>query len=77
VIGPGSRRLARRHGIGLRARAAGAAGRTVTFADGSAAEFDAVIWATGFTADHSWIDVPGTKDQRGRTVHTRGADFHH
>ena len=26
-----------------------AAGRTVTFADGDAAEYDAVVWATGFT----------------------------
>jgi putative flavoprotein involved in K+ transport len=72
VIGPGPRRLARRHGIRLRARAASAAGRTVTFADGNAAEFDAVVWATGFTADHSWIDVQQAKDDQGRILHTRG-----
>jgi putative flavoprotein involved in K+ transport len=72
VIGAGPRRLARRHGIGLRPRAASAAGRTVTFADGSAAEFDAVVWATGFRTDHSWIDIPDAKDQRGRIQHTRG-----
>jgi putative flavoprotein involved in K+ transport len=72
VIGPGPRRLARRHGIRLRARAASAAGRTVTFADGSAAEFDAVVWATGFTADHSWIDVQRAKDDQGHILHTRG-----
>jgi putative flavoprotein involved in K+ transport len=72
VIGAGPRRLARRHGIGLRPRAASAAGRTVTFADGSAAEFDAVVWATGFAADHSWIDVQEAKDDQGRIVHTRG-----
>ena len=72
VIGPGPRRLARRHGIRLRPRAASAAGRTVTFADGSAAEFDAVVWATGFTADHSWIDVQEAKDNQGRIQHTRG-----
>ena len=58
VIGPGPRQLARRHGIRIRPRAAGAAGRTVTFADGSAADFDAVVWATGYTADHTWIDIP-------------------
>ena len=72
VIGAGPRRLARRHGIGLRPRALRAAGRTVTFADGSAAEFDAVVWATGFAADHSWIDIPDAKDQRGRIRHSRG-----
>ena len=72
VIGPGPRRLARRHGIRRRPRATSAAGRTVTFADGSAAEYDAVVWATGFTADHSWIDIPDVTDERGRILHTRG-----
>jgi putative flavoprotein involved in K+ transport len=72
VIGPGPRRLARRHGIHLRARAASAAGRMVTFADGSTAEFDAVVWATGFAADHSWIDVQEAKNDKGRILHTRG-----
>jgi len=72
VIGSGPRRLARRHGIQIRPRAASAAGKTVTFADGSAAEFDAVVWATGFTADHSWIDIPEAKDDQGRILHQRG-----
>lgn len=72
VIGPGPRQLARHHGIRLRPRAASAAGRTVTFADGSAADFDAVVWATGFAADHSWIDIQEAKDDHGRIVHRRG-----
>jgi putative flavoprotein involved in K+ transport len=72
VIGPGPRRLARRHGIRIRPRAASAAGRTVTFADGSAADFDAVVWATGYTADHSWIDIPEAKDDQGAILHQRG-----
>ena len=72
VIGPGPRRLARRHGIRIRPRAASAAGTTVTFADGSAAEFDAVVWATGFTANHSWIDIQQAKDDQGGILHQRG-----
>jgi putative flavoprotein involved in K+ transport len=72
VIGGGPRQLARRHGVRIRPRAASATGRTVTFADGSAADFDAVVWATGFTTDHSWIQVPGVRDERGRVMHQRG-----
>ena len=72
VIGAGPRQLARHHGIGIRPRATGAAARTVTFADGSAADFDAVVWATGFRPDHTWIDVPGVTDERGAILHQRG-----
>ena len=72
VIGPGPRQLARRHGIRLRPRATRAAGRTVTFADGDAAKYDAVVWATGFTTDHTWIDIPGVTGKQGRILHTRG-----
>ena len=72
AIGTGLRQLARRHGVLIRPRATGATGRTVTFADGGAAEYDAVVWATGFTPDHAWLDVPGAKDARGGIVHDRG-----
>ena len=72
VIGDGPRQLAKRHGIRIRPRVTKAAGRTVTFADGVASEYDAVVWATGFTADHAWIDVPGVKDEQGRILHQRG-----
>jgi putative flavoprotein involved in K+ transport len=72
VIGPGARQLARRHGIRIRPRTASAAGRSVTFADGSTADFDAVVWATGFTADHSWIDIQEAKDDQGHIRHQRG-----
>src|SRR5712691_7442181 len=65
VIGPGPRQLARRHGIPTRPRAVHAAGRTVTFADGTAAEYDVVVWATGFAADHTWIHIPEVKDKLG------------
>jgi putative flavoprotein involved in K+ transport len=58
--------------MGDRARAGSAAGRTVTFTDGSAAEVDAVVWATGFRTDHSWIDISDAKDQQGHIRHTRG-----
>lgn len=72
VIEVGPRQLAKRHGVRIRPRATMATGRSVTFADGSAAEFDAVVWATGFRTDYSWIDVPGVTDEKGRLLHERG-----
>jgi putative flavoprotein involved in K+ transport len=44
----------------------------VTFADGSTAEYDAVLWATGFTHDNTWIDIPGVTDEEGRIRQSRG-----
>ena len=69
-IGVGPRRLARHHGVRIRPRATSAAGRTVTFADGATADVDAVVWATGYTTNHSWIDVPEAVD----TARTPGAE---
>jgi putative flavoprotein involved in K+ transport len=70
VIGSDRGRL-RAAGVRIRPRATGASGRTVRFADGSAANVDAVVWATGYRSDHSWIDVPGVLAD-GRIVHRRG-----
>jgi putative flavoprotein involved in K+ transport len=71
-IGTSPRGLARHHGVRIRPRVTAAAGRAVTFADGGASEFDAVIWATGYTTDHTWIEVPDAKDERGCIRHSRG-----
>ncbi|HSF25961.1 MAG TPA: NAD(P)/FAD-dependent oxidoreductase [Actinomycetes bacterium] len=70
-IGVGPRQLAR-HGVRLRGRAVRAAGKTVTFADGAAADYDVVVWATGFTTDFRWIDEPSLTDEHGRVRHHRG-----
>jgi putative flavoprotein involved in K+ transport len=71
LIGSTPRALRRRHGVQLHGRAVDAAGSTVGFANGTKLEVDAVIWATGFRVDHSWIDVP-VFDDEGRLVHRRG-----
>ena len=44
---------------------------TVRFEDGSELEVDAVVWATGFRPDYSWIDLP-VLDDDGRLRHRRG-----
>jgi putative flavoprotein involved in K+ transport len=71
-IGVGPRHLTRRHGARIRPRATTAAGRTVGFADGGTAAFDAVVWATGYTTNHSWIDVPEATDKHGQLMQKRG-----
>jgi putative flavoprotein involved in K+ transport len=72
IIGTGPKRLARRHGVQLRPRMTGADGRAIGFADGSTSEYDAVLWATGFTHDNSWIDIPDVTDKEGRIQQSRG-----
>ncbi|SDC06353.1 putative flavoprotein involved in K+ transport [Geodermatophilus telluris] len=58
VIGTRTRDL-RRRGVDLRPRLTGVTGRTARFANGTTVDVDAVVWATGYRSDHSWLDVPG------------------
>jgi putative flavoprotein involved in K+ transport len=71
LIGSSPRQLKRDYRVVLRPRAVGAAGRTIHFEDGSSSHADAVIWATGYRSDYSWVDLPIT-DERGRLRHRRG-----
>jgi putative flavoprotein involved in K+ transport len=75
-----SPRSARRAGVHMRPRAVGVSGRTCSFADGSTLDVDAVIWATGYRLDHSWIelhlaDEDGTLRHRRGVTDTRGLYF--
>ena len=73
VFGDGPRQLGRRYGVAIRPRVTGATGRTVTFQDGTSTEVDAVVWATGYRTDHSWIDVPdAVGDRRATAAGPRG-----
>jgi putative flavoprotein involved in K+ transport len=71
LIGSSARKL-RRSGVTPRVRLTGAVGRRVLFEDGSDQDVDAVVWATGYRSDFSWIDVPGVKGAGDRIVHRRG-----
>jgi putative flavoprotein involved in K+ transport len=66
-----SPRSAKRHGVNMKPRAVGVSGRTVSFADESTLDVDAVIWATGYRFDHAWIELP-VADEDGRLRHRRG-----
>jgi putative flavoprotein involved in K+ transport len=71
LIGSSPREIARRYDVELRPRAIAVSGRTVRFEDGSEVELDAVVWATGYRPDYSWIDLP-IFDEHGRLRHRRG-----
>jgi putative flavoprotein involved in K+ transport len=70
LIGSSPQQL-RRLGVDLHPRAVSASKDTVNFADGTQLRVDAVVWATGYQPDHSWIEAP-VLDAGGRVRHQRG-----
>jgi putative flavoprotein involved in K+ transport len=71
LIGSRPREL-RRSGVTLRRRLGSVVGRRARFDDGNEQDFDAIVWATGYRSDLSWMDIPRVKDEHGRIVHRRG-----
>lgn len=71
LIGSSPRELRKRYGVELKPRVVDAEARTVRFADGGGLDIDAVIWATGYRPDYSWIDLP-VFDPDGQARHRRG-----
>jgi putative flavoprotein involved in K+ transport len=71
LIGSSPRAARRRHGIELHGRTADVSGSEVRFDDGGRLTPGAVIWATGFDLDHSFVQLP-VFDADGRLVHQRG-----
>jgi putative flavoprotein involved in K+ transport len=71
LIGSSPRELRRRYRIDMKPRVVAASGRTISFADGSELDADAVIWATGYRSDYSWIE-PSVLGPDGRVQHKRG-----
>ena len=71
LIGSSPRQLQKRYGVELKPRVVDADRRTVRFDDGGELELDAVIWATGYRADYSWITLP-IFERDGRPRHRRG-----
>ena len=71
LIGSSPRELERRHSVRLKPRLVDADGRRARFEDGGELEVDAVVWATGYRPDYSWIDLPVLGDD-GQLRHRRG-----
>ncbi len=71
LIGSSPGEMTKRYGVQLKPRLVDAEGRRVRFEDGSELEVDAVIWATGYRSDYSWIKLP-ILGEDGRLRHRRG-----
>jgi putative flavoprotein involved in K+ transport len=71
LIGSRPGELTKRYGVELEPRLVDVDGRRARFADGSDLDVDAVIWATGYRPEHSWIELP-VFDRDGRLRHRRG-----
>ena len=71
VIGSPLRQL-ERAGVTLRPRVVSITANEVSFESGPGARPSTVVWATGFRADYSWVDVPGVADADGRLLQKRG-----
>lgn len=71
VIGSPLKRL-RRAGVQIRPRLVSTTGNQVTFQDGASIRPSAVVWATGFRPDYTWVDVPDAFDGQGHPRHQRG-----
>ena len=62
----------RQRGVDVVGRVIEAVGKKVAFADGKAAEVDAVVWATGYRDDTDWVAISEAKDELGNFLHYRG-----
>jgi len=71
LIGSRLGHLVRARGVKLVGRAVAASGDAVSFAEGTPMRPAAVIWATGFRSDYSWIEVP-VFDTKGHPLQQRG-----
>ena len=71
LIGSRPGELEGRYGVGVKLRAVGASGRTIIFSDNATLDVDAVVWATGYRPDYSWVELP-VFDRDGRLRHRRG-----
>lgn len=71
LIGTSLGQLKRHHGVELLDRTVDAHERTVRFKDGHELEVDAVLWATGYRPDYSWVRAP-VLDPQGAPIHRRG-----
>lgn len=58
--------------ITLHPRTQGCSGSMVKFQDEQQVEVQNVIWATGFSSNYDWIQIPSVCDNAGKPMHNQG-----
>jgi putative flavoprotein involved in K+ transport len=71
LIGSSPREMTKRYGVELKPRLVDIDGPRARFEDASELEVNAVIWATGYRPEYSWIALP-VFDEHDRLRHRRG-----
>lgn len=71
LVGQSIKKTSARTGLTVHPRAVAATGRSVSFADGSTLDVDAVVWATGYRPDFGWLP-DAVVDAGGAPVQRRG-----
>lgn len=71
LIGQSIKKTAKRTGTAVHPRTTAASGSSVSFADGSTLDVDAIVWATGYRPDYGWLPDAVVGDG-GIPIHRRG-----
>lgn len=62
-----------RAGVQLVPRLVEALGQSARFENGVEEEISAVVWATGYHDDATWVHIPGVVDSKGSFIEAKGA----
>lgn len=71
-LGPKLKFLVNQGKIKLMPKLIGFDGKEAIFRGGERATISNILWATGFTNDYTWIEIPGVVDEKGKVIHQRG-----
>jgi len=72
IFGIELKKAIRQGAIQLKPKAVASHNNQIELADHSKLEVQNIIWATGYNANYSWINLPEAKDDAGNLNHVRG-----
>lgn len=72
IFGKTLKKLLKQKKIKLKPRVIHTTGNLITFQDGTIQQSSSIIWATGFKANDSWIQIDNAISEEGKPIHDRG-----